>query len=349
MSERPPEDSPSPTADLTADVVRPAPTAVPKRTWWQDLWRLRRPIPQWASVLVGALFLLLVWAVWAYVTSGDTPEERMVGPLVLPSPSETFASFEELWTERHLLDNLLVTIQRVFLGFLLAAIVGIPLGVLCGCFPVVQAFFMPLTVFGRNVPLAALIPLTFAAFGVGEKQKIMFIFIACVMFITWDVAVAVREVKQRYVDTAYTLGAKTRNVIMKVLVPMSMPAVFNSLRLLFGLAFGYIMLAELVKMGDEAGGLGDIIRQSQRRGLYEHIWLILFIIPLVAILIDRLLRWTQVSLFPWRYGGNGFLRRALQTPIDMWDDLKTSLWRKRREAKKRDTDASEAERLGGGQ
>ena len=312
---------------------------------WGRLFQLRKPIPRWLSLVMGALFLLLVFGLWSYVTAGDF-EERIVGVTVLPSPSETFDSFEELWTERALLDNLFVTIRRVVLGFLLAAIVGIPLGILCGCFPLAQAFFMPLMVFGRNIPLAALIPLTFAAFGIAEKQKVMFIFIACVMFITWDASVAVREVHQRYVDTAYTLGARTRNVITKVLVPLAMPAVFNSLRLLFGLAFGYIMLAEVVKFGTEAGGLGDIIRQSQRRGMTAHIWLILFIIPVVAIIIDRFLLWMQHSLFPYRYGGSGFLRQALQTPIDMWDDVKTSLWRKRREAKKRHTQASEDERLG---
>jgi ABC-type nitrate/sulfonate/bicarbonate transport system permease component len=314
-------------------------------SWGSRLLQLRKPIPRWLGLAMGLLFLLLVFGLWSYLTAGDY-EERIVGVSTLPSPSETFDSFGELWSERALLSNLYVTIRRVVLGFLLAAIVGIPLGVLCGCFPLLQAFFMPLMVFGRNIPLAALIPLTFAAFGIAEKQKVMFIFIACVMFITWDASVAVREVHQRYVDTAYTLGARTRNVITKVLVPLAMPAVFNSLRLLFGLAFGYIMLAEVVKFGSEAGGLGDIIRQSQRRGMTAHIWLILFIIPIVAIVIDRFLLWMQHSLFPYRYGGNGFLRQAIQTLIDLWDDMKTAFWRKRREAKKRDTNASEAERLG---
>ena len=310
------------------------------------LFGLRKPIPRWLALGMGLLFLLFVFGLWSFVTAGEA-EERIVSRLVLPSPSETFESFEELWFERALTRNVLVTIRRVLLGFLLACLVGIPLGVFCGCFPLMQAFFLPLTVFGRNIPLAALIPLTFAAFGVAETQKVMFIFIACVMFITWDASVAIRDVHQRYVDTAYTLGARTHQVIMKVLVPLAMPSVFNSLRLLFGLAFGYIMLAEVVKLGDEAGGLGDIIRQSQRRGLNEHIWLILILIPMIAILIDRCLLWVQHQLFPYRYGGNGYLRQALQVPIDMWDDFKTRLWRKRREARARDAEASEAERMGG--
>ena len=109
--------------------------------------------------------------------------------------------------------------RRVILGFLLATVVGVPLGILCGCFAPVQAFFLPLTVFGRNIPLAALIPLTFFVFGIGEIQKVLFIFIACVMFITWDTATSIRDVSQRYVDTAYTLGASRYQVIVKVLTP----------------------------------------------------------------------------------------------------------------------------------
>ena len=58
--------------------------------------------------------------------------------------------------------NLLASLRRVVLGFALAAAVGIPLGVLCGCFPWVNAFLAPINVFGRNIPIAALIPLTFA-------------------------------------------------------------------------------------------------------------------------------------------------------------------------------------------
>ena len=78
---------------------------------------------------------------------------------------------------------------------------------LCGCFPRVQAFFMPMTLFGRNIPVAALIPLTFSFFGIGEEQKVMFIFIACVAFVVWDTTRAIEEVGGQYIDTAYTLGA----------------------------------------------------------------------------------------------------------------------------------------------
>jgi ABC-type nitrate/sulfonate/bicarbonate transport system permease component len=130
------------------------------------------------------------------------------------------------------------------------------------------------------------------------------------------------EISSRYVDTAYTLGASRWQIILKVLVPLAMPSIFNSLRLLFGLAFGYIMLAEQIKYGTEAGGLGDIINVSQRRSQWEDIVLVLMIIPLVALGVDRVLFWIQRQLFPYQYGGDGLLHHALRGILRLWEDFK---------------------------
>ena len=179
-----------------------------------------------------------------------------------------------------------------------------------------------MTLFGRNIPVAALIPLTFSLFGIGELQKIIFIFIACVAFVIWDTTRAVQEVGSQYIDTAYTLGAGTWQTIGKVLLPLSLPSVFNSLRLIFGLAFGYIMLAEVVKFGGETGGLGDLINISQRRGPREHVLLILLIIPIVTLVIDRFFFFVQAELFPYRYGGSGILNRLVRAVLHAWEDVR---------------------------
>ena len=159
----------------------------------------------------------------------------------------------------------------------------------------------------------------------GETQKVMFIFIACVAFVIADAAMAVTDISSRYLDTAYTLGANTWQTIIKVLVPLAMPTILDSARLLFGLAFGYIMLAELIKFGDEVGGVGNMILMSQRRGPREHIYLIVLIIPVVALVLDRILYFCQRQLFPHRYGGLGLLNRLLRFVLDGWDDLKSTV------------------------
>jgi NitT/TauT family transport system permease protein len=291
---------------------------------FRDFFALRREITIWQGLFFGLLCIALVFGLWWFVTDGEEP---IVSPYTLASPAKTLESFHSLWFERYLTRNTYASLKRVVLGFGLAALIGIPLGVLCGCFARVNAFFMPLSVFGRNIPIAALIPLTFSFFGVGEWQKIMFIFIACVAFVITDTARAIADVGSPYIDTAYTLGASRRQVILKVLVPLAMPSIFNSLRLLFGLAFGYIMLAEVIKFGAETGGLGDIIDISQRRGPREHIYLVLLIIPLVALALDRILFWVQKELFPHRYGGTGILNLGLGVMLHGWEVTKGLFFR----------------------
>ena len=324
-------EKPSPNPDHNAGVVRPQvrlPAAVASRfgAWrFREIFAIRQEAPLWQTVAFSTLCLVVCYVLWWSLTRGPG-EERILSYAVLPSPAETFSSFHSLWFDRGLTRNLLVTLRRLGLGFGLAAAVGIPLGVLCGCFSRINAFFLPLSLFGRNIPLAALVGLTFSLFGIGEEQKVMFIFIACVAFILSDTAGAIQDVGIQYVDTAYTLGASRWQVMLKVLIPLAMPNVFNSLRLLFGLAFGYIMLAETIKLGSESGGLGDIINISMRRGPREHVILVLLIIPLVALGIDRALLWIQRELFPHRFGGTGILNQCVRTLLHGWEDFKGLLF-----------------------
>src|SRR4051812_36770642 len=306
---------------VVTDTIARKPTASTRRH--AGLFTFRRPVPQWAAVFLGLTCLALVLGIWWLLTRGPH-EERILGYNSLPSPAETYNTeqLHDLWFNNALTRNLFVSLRRVVLGFSLAAVVAVPLGVLCGCFPWINAFFAPINVFGRNIPIAALIPLTFALFGIGETQKVLFIFIAVVAFIMMDTASAIADVSSRYIDTAYTLGASRRQIILKVLVPLAMPRLFNSLRLLFGLAFGYIMLTELVTEGGAVGGLGNIINIAQRRGHRETILLVLTVIPAVALAIDRFLYTIQKSLFPHQYGGHGFLHNAWRGLMHFCEDLK---------------------------
>lgn len=276
------------------------------------LWNLRGETPPWLAVVLGAACVACCLTIWWWLTRGEA-EERIVPPLKLRSPAETFGELHSLWFEAALARQIVASLIRVILGFSLAALIGVPLGVLCGCFSWLRAFFAPLTAFGRNIPMAAVIGLTIALFGIDETQKVMFIFFACVAFIVSDTATAVASVGGQYIDTAYTLGASRRQVIIKVLFPLAAPAIFDSLRLLFGLAFGYIMLAEQISTqssGALGQGLGNLLNVAEKRNKKEYILLILMFIPLVALAIDRVWFEIQKQLFPYRYGGPGWLRRG---------------------------------------
>jgi ABC-type nitrate/sulfonate/bicarbonate transport system permease component len=262
-----------------------------------SLFTLRLSPPRITRRLVGAGAIGAIVLLWWLATTGLASEDRLISPIILPSPAEVIRSFPSLFNERALMQSIAATLKRVLIGFGLAAVVGVPLGIVAGSWRVVEAAGAPVALFGRNLPVAALIPLTILWFGIDETQKVMFIFIACVPFVYSDAVAAIVNVPDRYVETAQTLGASSWQIVRKVLVPLALPDIYSSLRHLFGLAFGYIMLAELI---NAQHGLGYLLMTSQRRGLSEHIILILIIIGLLAYGIDRLLFWFQRGLFPHR-------------------------------------------------
>jgi ABC-type nitrate/sulfonate/bicarbonate transport system permease component len=262
-----------------------------------NLFALRIAPPRMTRRLVGAGALAVVVLLWWLATAGIGAENRWVSPIILPSPAEVVRSFPSLLNDRALIQSIAATLRRVLVGFGLAALIGVPLGIVAGSWRVVESAGAPLALFGRNLPVAALIPLTILWFGIDETQKVMFIFIACVPFVYSETVTAIVSVPDRYVETAQTLGATSRQIVAKVLVALALPDIYNSLRHLFGLAFGYIMLAELI---NAQHGLGYLLMTSQRRGLSEHIILILLILGTLAYGLDRLLFWFQRGLFPYR-------------------------------------------------
>src|ERR1700761_1178806 len=128
-------------------------------------FRLREQPTLAGRMLAGAICVALVFGLWLFLTWGAKPEDRLVSPAQLPSVGETLRSFHSLWFDRALTRNVFASLERVLLGFGLAIASGVPVGVRCGTWPRISAFFVPVTVFGRNVPISALLPLTLLWFG----------------------------------------------------------------------------------------------------------------------------------------------------------------------------------------
>lgn len=258
---------------------------------------LRGDLSNAARVALGLVPILVILGVWALLTAGATPEERVISPVILPSPYEVAASFHSLWFERALMRSVFASMGRVLTGFALAVVFALPLGIAMGAWTPVRAMFNPIAVIGAYLPISALVPLTLSWFGTDETQKIVFLAIASFVFLLPLVVAAVDEVDDVYLKTGYTLGATPAQAVSRVLIPIAAAQIYDALRLVIGIGWTYIILAEIVAA---ERGLGNLIIVSQRRGPREHIYLVLIVIVVLAFGTDKLLAWVGRQLFPYK-------------------------------------------------
>ncbi len=253
--------------------------------------RLSRPL----RLLLGALPVLLILALWFLLTLGRA-ENRVLSPLILPSPLEVLGSLHSLWFEAELSRSIVASTVRVVSGFVFAVALAFPLGVLMGAYPLFRGLFEPLSTFGSYLPIPALVPLTMSLFGIDEMQKVMFLALAFFIFLLPMIVKAIDDVDGIFLQTAYTLGARRWTAVRRVLLAIALPRIFHAMRLGFGIGWTYIILAEMVAA---ERGLGSIIIIAQRRGPRGHIYLVLLVIVLIAYLTDRLWAYCTRRLFPY--------------------------------------------------
>jgi NitT/TauT family transport system permease protein len=262
---------------------------------WGSKLIIRGRISRTGKILLGIIPIIAIVGGWALLTTGAA-EERVISPLILPSPWEVVKAFPGLWFQAELSRSVMASAWRVVLGFAVALVLAFPLGILMGAFSRVRALFEPLAVFGSYLPIPTLVPLTMSLFGIDELQKVMFLSIAFFIYLLPAFYKAVDEVDNVYLQTAYTLGATQWQTVRHVLLSISLPRLVQAMRMGFGIGWTYIILAEMVAADR---GLGTIIIIAQRRGPREYIYLVLLVIVAIAFLVDRAWVWLSKKLFPY--------------------------------------------------
>jgi NitT/TauT family transport system permease protein len=241
-------------------------------------------------------FIGLLLLAWWFFTRGATIEQRILNPLILPSPGEVLRAFPALHFDQGLVRSALTSFVRVTLGFTLAALVAVPLGIYMATFPPVAAFFRPLALVGAYVPIVVFVPLTLAWFGLTETQKVGFLFIGCFVALLPLVIKDIASVPAAYLDVAVTKGATQWQLVRHVLFPVAQAQLWERLRGVYGVGWGWIILAEVV---NAERGLGYLISISERRGHTASIFAVIIVIVLIAIACDQLWRLSGRLLFPY--------------------------------------------------
>ena len=254
--------------------------------------KVREPITHRTAQLLALAGLLTFLAVWCVLSYAD-----IVPSVILPSPTEVLRAFPVLHFEEALVRSALRSLYRVMAGFALSAVVAIPLGLIMGTFPAIKAFFTPLVDPLRFLPISALVPLFLVWFGIEETMKIMLLFAGIFVYLLPLVVEAVDNVEEVYLQTAVTLGATRGQLVRHVLIPGSLPAIGEALRVMNGIGWTYVILAEIV---NARYGLGHLITVAGKRSHVDQIFAGVLVILAIGVVTDWMIRILNRQLFAWK-------------------------------------------------
>lgn len=268
---------------------------IKQKTRPNPLFKVRESIPKkWyvAGTALAFVGVLVIWSLLSYL--------EIINPVFLPTPFEVLSAFVGSLKDGAFWGDVGISVFRVFMGFLLACLIGIPLGILAGTFKFAESFVLPLSEFIRYMPAAAFIPLIMVWAGIGETAKVLVIFVGCFFQLVLMVTEDTSRINRDLLSASYTLGANRLQVITKVIIPALLPKLMTTMRLIMGWAWTYLVVAELVAANK---GLGYSIMKAQRFLNTEQIFVGILVIGLLGLIIDRAFAYLNKKLFPWAEGG----------------------------------------------
>ncbi len=221
--------------------------------------------------------------------------------LYLPAPEVVLERFIRLNQEGYqgftLWEHTRYSLQRVLLGFLFGALIGIPIGYAMGLTNWSRGWFDPIVEFMRPVPPLALIPLMIIWFGIGELSKVILLFLAALWIMIIAARSGVSGVAISKVHAAYSLGASKWQILSRVIVPNSLPEIFTGARVAMGVCWGTVVAAELVAA---EVGLGKMIVVASKFQLTDIVLVGIILIGIIGFLIDVGVRALENWLVPWK-------------------------------------------------
>ena len=235
-------------------------------------------------------FLIALW--WTAVAASGT--------IIIPSPWKVVLGIGELAQQGTLLEHVAASLFRVGTGYLLAAALAIPLGILMGWFNGLFVALNPLTQILRPISPIAWIPLAIIWFGVGNLAPIFLIFLSSFFPMALETTAGVHTIERQYIRAAENFGVSGLALFRQVVIPAALPQIIVGMRISLGVAWLVVVAAEMIAL---RSGLGYLIIDSRNAGnRYDLVVAGMLIIGVIGLLLDiavrRLERLKEVR---WKY------------------------------------------------
>lgn len=238
--------------------------------------------------MVSLVIVVALWWTFALIINTES---------LLPKPSSVVTAFWEDLLSGSLWKNTWASLQRVFIGFVIAVVTAIPVGLLLGWYRIVRGLAEPWIQFFRVIPPIAIIPLVIVYLGIGEPAKYFLIWFSAFLTIVITVYGGMRSIDATLIRAGRVLGAKDLDIFIDIAVPATVPFIFVGMRLGLAAAWSTLVAAELIASSE---GLGFLIIQSGQFRDLARVLLGIIIIGLIGLLMDRVILYLDHRLTHWQ-------------------------------------------------
>jgi NitT/TauT family transport system permease protein len=245
--------------------------------------------PQFLGLAVTVFAGLLV--LWVLATRYE-----WVKPIFLPSPDKVWNRLIDLARGGELWDDTRISVYRIAVGFALATVMAIPIGLLIGAYRFWEAAIEPLVDFIRYMPVVAFVPLTILWAGTGDSQKFLIIWIGTFFQQVLLIMDNTKRVPLDLVDIGRTLGMKDRSILARIILRGAAPGIWDSMRISLGWAWTWLVLAELVAA---TSGLGYRITTAQRFFQTDTIIGYILVLGFLGLVTDQVMKFLGRRMFSY--------------------------------------------------
>jgi len=223
---------------------------------------------------------------------------RGIAPIYLPAPSSVFVYLSRMIADGSMPYHLGITLLRIFVGFGLAAVFGIALGVLMGMSRTIARVADVWIAALYPLPKISLIPLLIIWVGTGEAYKIVISAVSAFFPIVISTYSGIRQTDRGLIKAARDLGANARQIQLKVVIPGAIPSIFAGLHLGMGIAIILVVAAEMIG-GSSQGGMGWLLISSGQVMETEKVFASLIVLAVVGAVVIKLQQWIDRKVAPW--------------------------------------------------
>lgn len=245
------------------------------------------------------VFPLVVLGVWAAISGA-------ADFFFFPPLSEVLSTFRETWLFERASSDMLPSLRRLGLGYAIAVVVGVGLGILLGWYRTAGRLADPLVEFMRALPATVLLPLGIMILGVGETMKVLLIALGSVFPILLNTIDGVRGVDPVLLDTASTLRVRGRRRLTHIALPAAMPQIMTGARISLSVAFIVMVSAELLASDD---GIGRSVLVAQRSFLMSEMWAGIILLGVLGYLFNAAFSVLEWRLLRWHRGARASVER----------------------------------------